>query len=1221
MMLNILKDDIDGLKTRIERDRKQEAVRQNEKQVRYKQIRVLLFIILIFVLHFVAFRGASNVEAFGTELTSVELVGVSFFIGLIIWWVMLLPVYCKLRVSSDLGAHMEKVVHRAKSRDNSNMGDASSSIVGSQDDSFRARQALRRRARPADSLLQLTVRFMATVFRLYDTQEYWVARLLRLVFYCLAYVISTYGMHTRDANGQWDFSDVPPFFIVINYISLWTTFFDYTLEVLSGGWAYVISMGSLVELVTQPPAILIVTVLIRALSSVPREDVLGELADSSAYKADTLGGMWQLSRLSSDPAFYLLQFGFLRFLSVYRVNALTLRKMDVKSIKIRVASLGLAVSCIFLIIAGGMFTLEARLTGDDTFVNYFDFFYYAVVTGSTVGYGDFSPRTPLSRLVCVLAIVATIIWIPDQVSKLQEAFAERRTSWGTRPGPGEPYVLLCGEVTDWQLRIFLRNYVRLLKQDDHVPPERVVVLANSGVDQFKLSAIGRYASRRLFVYEGDLLSSLELGTQNRDSPISLRDAKHVFVYGASGQFDASKKTADDSRTVLRVLALLNFVPPWAVTCLVQGSAHLAMATNVGVQNVLCMRDIEMRLLGKSVTDTPGIITLVANLLISGSEFGSEDRNQAFVLGEDIAADLVDTIGDVDDGPGEDARSAPASVVDEGTSVNSGQQRARASLNPFARANTNTGDRDRSLYRSNHDDDRGEYLLGAEAQLLVQPLPSWCVGKPADMLYQRVQAVDGIQLLAVRDGDSMFIWRPQVVVTRNMRGVWITRSYRALERFIGLPNEPPPTPSSTHMPHRARLFAETPPPQPSARKLSATEFQAMRRGDRVLIVGAPPDLQHLLAIVFDELRPSADLVHVRHLAPVPYATPHLLERYARARNAPRGSPPRYAFELGDPLDPEVLKRHVLAPGLSAVIIFSEGLRAEGPGDRKDAVVCATTISTMLPKASAVRVLVSLSSTADVRFVERSSWWPSSDDVVSGHLTSPTYASGCIYADEMMFPLMMGWNKDGLVAFCRGLTDALLDPVEIKLVDLPEGLRAKARPPAARRQRTPVGPSSPLKRSARSLAPKLRPMPTPQSPHVVSDDTEGLLLYEELRLEMLKQGMLPLGLYRVRRTTKDNRVLGMLPYVFTNPPNTLVIRDDDRVFALLNSRAAATPSAGGINGDATHSSHQIEDATRKLQAAYRRWRQADWSGRRRQYLVRQGMVDPGHMRTCGMEIFKW
>lgn len=39
-------------------------------------------------------------------------------------------------------------------------------------------------------------------------------------------------------------------------------------------------------------------------------------------------------------------------------------------------------------------------------------------------------------------------------------------------------------------------------------------------------------------------------------------------------------------------------------------------------------------------------------------------------------------------------------------------------------------------------------------------------------------------------------------------------------------------------------------------------------------------------------------------------------------------------------------------------------------------------------SRTRIIVALASTADVRFVERSSWWPHSDDAISGHLTSPT-----------------------------------------------------------------------------------------------------------------------------------------------------------------------------------------------------------------------------------------
>jgi hypothetical protein len=177
----------------------------------------------------------------------------------------------------------------------------------------------------------------------------------------------------------------------------------------------------------------------------------------------------------------------------------------------------------------------------------------------------------------------------------------------------------------------------------------------------------------------------------------------------------------------------------------------------------------------------------------------------------------------------------------------------------------------------------------------------------------------------------------------------------------------------------------------------------------------------------------------------------------------------------------------------------------------------------------RVIVAMASTADMRFVERSSWWPSSSDSVSGHMTSPTYSAGHVFADEMVYPLMMSWRKQGLITFCRNLTDSLLDPVELKLYDLPEHLLKRAETSAFRYSRA-------------AKAPPL------QSP------LESVLTYGELRKEMLQLSMLTLGLYRPRsvQITPD-KVLRVLPYVFTNPPNSTRVRDNDRVYALMQHPA--------------------------------------------------------------------
>lgn len=194
---------------------------------------------------------------------------------------------------------------------------------------------------------------------------------MRLGFYLSCYVASTYWMGERTEQGMWVVEEVPSFFFIVNFISLWTNYYDFTLDLLLDRWTFFFSLGSFVELTTQPPFIIVVSGLISGLRGLQWEGFNGE--------PRTVGEVWQLNQLSSDPNLYLLQFGFLRFLAAHNVSNIMLTKLQVHSTRVRIVALIIAVTCIFSVIAGAIFFLEARLNGNDTFVNYFDFLYFAVV--------------------------------------------------------------------------------------------------------------------------------------------------------------------------------------------------------------------------------------------------------------------------------------------------------------------------------------------------------------------------------------------------------------------------------------------------------------------------------------------------------------------------------------------------------------------------------------------------------------------------------------------------------------------------------------------------------------------------------------------------------------------------------------------------------------------------------------------------------------------------
>ncbi|KAH8584980.1 ion transport [Cryptosporidium sp. chipmunk genotype I] len=73
------------------------------------------------------------------------------------------------------------------------------------------------------------------------------------------------------------------------------------------------------------------------------------------------------------------------------------------------------IACVILGFSGAMMIIESP---KPNFTTLFDYFYFTIITISTVGYGDYTPSNFVSRLICIILIVFTIIYVPNQISKL-----------------------------------------------------------------------------------------------------------------------------------------------------------------------------------------------------------------------------------------------------------------------------------------------------------------------------------------------------------------------------------------------------------------------------------------------------------------------------------------------------------------------------------------------------------------------------------------------------------------------------------------------------------------------------------------------------------------------------------------------------------------------------------------------------------------------------------
>ncbi len=76
---------------------------------------------------------------------------------------------------------------------------------------------------------------------------------------------------------------------------------------------------------------------------------------------------------------------------------------------------------IIFVSSGLIFYAESRNPGSDI-KTFTDAVYFSIITLTTVGYGDFTPKTGYGRFITVLIVLSGIIFIPYQVKELIQQF-------------------------------------------------------------------------------------------------------------------------------------------------------------------------------------------------------------------------------------------------------------------------------------------------------------------------------------------------------------------------------------------------------------------------------------------------------------------------------------------------------------------------------------------------------------------------------------------------------------------------------------------------------------------------------------------------------------------------------------------------------------------------------------------------------------------------------
>eukprot|EP00290_Baffinella_frigidus_P001588 CAMPEP_0180186658 /NCGR_PEP_ID=MMETSP0986-20121125/43102_1 /TAXON_ID=697907 /ORGANISM="non described non described, Strain CCMP2293" /LENGTH=1467 /DNA_ID=CAMNT_0022140679 /DNA_START=129 /DNA_END=4533 /DNA_ORIENTATION=- len=234
--------------------------------------------------------------------------------------------------------------------------------------------------------------------------------------------------------------------------------------------------------------------------------------------------------------------------------------------------------------------------------------YFTIVTFTSVGYGDITPVSALSKMVMICLVVFTVYAIPNQLNQLN-ALRELRSEYdGTfAHTPGRPFVILCCS-PDMDVRRFVAEFFH----EDHLTKgtsPQLILLINSFPTRLIRQMLLKYAVRRKLVYmTGDGTSAVDLGRARVDI------AQAVFLMADGSHTDHHKQ---DSVTALRALMARRTNPSVKIYAqiLQPENEHMVVTAGVARSDIMCSNQLRLALLGNAVV-APGLPTMLLNLIQS-----------------------------------------------------------------------------------------------------------------------------------------------------------------------------------------------------------------------------------------------------------------------------------------------------------------------------------------------------------------------------------------------------------------------------------------------------------------------------------------------------------------------------------------------------------------------------------------------------------------------------
>jgi voltage-gated potassium channel Kch len=246
-------------------------------------------------------------------------------------------------------------------------------------------------------------------------------------------------------------------------------------------------------------------------------------------------------------------------------------------------------------------------------------FYMIVVTFTTVGYGDFSPRSDFAQIVMIFILLGGVAWLSSQISRANTIIAAiPKHKKEYKSNSDENHICLLGGFSRPTLMSFLEEHFH----PDHRTPgstleaENVVIMQpHPAPGWLRHLLVHHDRAAQLHYYHGSIYSTNDLRA------ISLHDATHCFIFA---NVHSTNLVKDDANAVVHATALKSWTesvknpPPLHIQVHLESTRRrlAKLSRNGGMHDVCVDIDgLKARIFGHNFM-CPGASTFLENLFTS-----------------------------------------------------------------------------------------------------------------------------------------------------------------------------------------------------------------------------------------------------------------------------------------------------------------------------------------------------------------------------------------------------------------------------------------------------------------------------------------------------------------------------------------------------------------------------------------------------------------------------